>query len=285
MSFVKKAVKKVFKFTKRLVKKTVDFTKRALQNRWVQTALLVGATLFTAGLGGAGWAGFKAAWGATGNTLGGFFSTVGSTIAQGFTNVVSSVSSLFKGAGTATSTTSTAANLATPTIEAIASQGVTSTAGGVLQAGFTQATTQATQQGFLSRLASGFGKLLTADSAGGSALRNGIIGGINFLSKRDELEWEKEKWRMRTIAGGPAVGGSSELPEGHIRRPVFGSNQNQALLAASETSSGESAARPVKRVDPFGTPEAAASLLGTSTPIPQFEPAPDELNSPLLGVA
>lgn len=258
MSFVKKAVKKVF----RAVKKVGSFFKRALKNKWVQTALLVGASFFTAGLAaGGGWAAFSssmsAATAAGSSSIGAFFSTVGSTIATGFSSVMSSVGSLFKAGGTSTigGTAGTgAASLIPSTSQITAAINTTISA-----ARLANAST-------LTKVATGFGNLLTSNSVGGTALRGAIVGGIQMYSKNKELEMEEEYRRSRTVWGGPAFGGSSEPSPGLIRRPVFGGNMPAVAEADSDSS-----AEPIKRVDPYGSIEQAQGLLGKATPIEQQE--------------
>lgn len=102
MSFVVKAVKKVFKVAKKIVKKTTKFLKRAWNNKWVRIAVIIAVSLFTAGVLGP--MGFSAFTGV--NSVGGFFSAVGTTIGSGFSTIVgglanmgSKVVGMFGGAG------------------------------------------------------------------------------------------------------------------------------------------------------------------------------------------
>jgi len=95
MSFVKRAVKKVFKVTKRALKKTGSFLKRAWDNPWVRTAIIVAASLFVGGfVSGGGWSGFTQSIAANGGGVSGFFTATGQTIASGFNGLVNGVKQL-----------------------------------------------------------------------------------------------------------------------------------------------------------------------------------------------
>lgn len=80
MSFVKKAVKKVFKFVKRLVK-----------NKVFQVIAVVALSVFTAGVAAGGFAAFSGV-----NSVGAFFTAVGQTMATGAASIASSLG--FQGA-------------------------------------------------------------------------------------------------------------------------------------------------------------------------------------------
>ncbi len=78
MSFVKKAVKKVFKGVKKVVK-----------SKAFKIAAIAGLTLFTAGVAAGGFGAFAGL--GSNFTLGGFFTAVGQTIAAGGAKLASMV--------------------------------------------------------------------------------------------------------------------------------------------------------------------------------------------------
>lgn len=75
MSFVKKAVKKVFKFVKRLVK-----------NKVFQIVAIIALSVFTAGVAAGGFAAFSGV-----SSIGGFFTAVGQTMATGMASITSAL--------------------------------------------------------------------------------------------------------------------------------------------------------------------------------------------------
>lgn len=203
MSFVKKAFKAVFK----VVKKVGKFVKRAWNNKWVRTALLVGATFFTAGVAaGGGWANFWSA--ATKGGVGNFFSTVGSTIAEGFSTITGS---LFKGGGEVV-TKEVATNTATGFVEgdAIARTAVEAVGETIVKKGAEEAVNKTLVERF-------WGSLMS-DTPSGSMLRNFVVGGIINKSNQKRYDEELERRNNATIFGGPAFGGTTEDT---IRNPVF----------------------------------------------------------------
>lgn len=126
MSFVKKAVKKVFKVVKRAVKKVGSFLKRAWDNPYVRMAIIIAAAYFTAGLinpsfsWSQAWSANMAAAGGANATMaakvGVFFQTVGQTISAGSAYISQGVSNLFgqgsaPAAGTVGNTTTSAATV------------------------------------------------------------------------------------------------------------------------------------------------------------------------------
>jgi hypothetical protein len=126
MSFVKKAIKKVFKTVKRAVKKVGSFLKRAWENPIVRTAILIAAAYFTAGLINPNFPGWSASWSSNmaaaggasasfGAKVGVFFQTVGQTISAGSAYINQGISNLFGKGGEATglapSTSSTVTDL------------------------------------------------------------------------------------------------------------------------------------------------------------------------------
>lgn len=231
MSFVKKAVKKVFS-------KVKSFVKRLVKSKWFKIALVAAITVFTAGVGAAGgWAAFSAQ--AFSGGIGTFFSTVGSTMASGFSSIVASVKSLgsaakgfLTGGGAQSGVAATEASLAsaaqsTGVLASGATAGTsamagtaagaagvtlpTLTAGNVAAATATGASSivtplagaTAAKEGIVSRVLGGF----MGDNVQGSMLRQGVVSAFQNHAKGKELDFEKKRWRMRNIAGGAAIGG------------------------------------------------------------------------------
>jgi hypothetical protein len=158
MSFIKKAVKKVFSVAKKVVKKVVKTVKRAVKSKWFKYALMAAAIVFTAGVAAGGFAAFSGV-----STVGGFFGAVGQTMATGWTAITGAF-----GATAATSSSSFGAGTLAGTPYAAA------TAGGLSPAAVHAAATA--------------GQVLTlpAAAAGGQALGIGVantgigIGGAGF---------------------------------------------------------------------------------------------------------
>lgn len=110
MSFVKKAVKKVFKFAKRLVK-----------NKIFQVVAIIALSVFTAGVAAGGFAAFSGV-----NSIGAFFTAVGQTMATGAASITGALG--FKGASAALAAkggaAATAAGLAGAPAAAAATGGI-----------------------------------------------------------------------------------------------------------------------------------------------------------------
>lgn len=226
MSFVAKAVKKVFKGIGKIVKKAASFVKRAVKSKWFKVAALVAVSIFTAGVGsGLGFAAFNGV-----NTIGGFFSAVGTTMSAGWTAITTSIGGMFAGGGASTAAAGTqplmtaglngtggllgtgaaagtgAASMGASAASLGAVTATTANTTGVLMAGMGQVGAQVAQKGLLAK----FGSLLMSNSVGGSMMRQGIIGGFNYMSQKDAAEKAEGYYRNRTVWGGPAYGGSAE---------------------------------------------------------------------------
>lgn len=264
MSFVKKAVKKVFKFHKRLFKKTKSFVKRAVKSKWFKIVAIIALSVFTAGLAAGGFAAFGAASAAAGGGIGGFFSAVGSTMATGWTAITSSVTGMFSGG--AAQTAAAGQPLMTAGLEGTggllgsgAAAGANAAGTGVLaaEAASTGALAASSASGFVAPLASNVGTALTGGAAtqaagagfwgaskgvlskfgsllmdkglAGTALRGGIVQGINMWSQNAQMEKQEEYFRNRTVWGGPAFGGTSE-PMSFLRPAA---DQSAAQMAAT----------------------------------------------------
>ena len=250
MSFVSRAIKKVFDFGKKVVRKVGDL----FENKWFRTAFLVGLTFFTAGLGSAGFAGFGQSISAAGGGIGGFFSAVGNTIATGFGNIVTSVKGAFSGLKEFGTAAKNVTNVA---------QGIES---GIADSGISGPNGQpAENKGF-------FGKLIGSifsESKSGDFLRGAITGGISLWAKNKAAEEEQERRNNATVAGGPAFGGSPDLPAGFIRKPV---PQTTGLDGAAPVTPNAFSRTPSRTL--------ANPLLGQATQINNLDFFQDQ---PLLG--
>ena len=116
MSFIGKAVKKVFSISKKIWKGAAKIVKKAWDNKWVRAAVIVGLSVFTVGLAAGGFAAFSAASAAAGGGIGGFFSAVGTTMATGFSTIGAAFG---VGAGAAPAGATAAATSAAPTLSAV----------------------------------------------------------------------------------------------------------------------------------------------------------------------
>jgi hypothetical protein len=248
MSFVAKAVKKVFKGVKKVVSKAVSFTKRLFKNKWFRIAVVIAATVFTAGIASAG--GFAAFSGV--NSIGGFMSAVGSTMSTGWSAIVGGLqsfgakvgSALSGGTSTAATTAASGANIAAggqsmmlaannaaslPGMVGGAAAGASGaaaaaaagsvggtlgTAGlgsiGIVGSAANLTATTAAGGGIVKSFLSKAGNLLMDPGLAGTALRSGIMMGIGGYLRGKEAEKQEEYFRNRTVWGGPAFGGSSD---------------------------------------------------------------------------
>lgn len=244
MSFVKKAIKKVFKVVKKVVKKSISFVKRVVKSDWFKIAAIVALSFFTAGLATGGFA-----MGSAGG-LTGFFQGVGATISQGFTTITgalgkagSALKGMFTGAGASSGGTAAASSAASATMGGTAAVDA-AVAGGVLgdvgigAAGIgtsgiaSSAGLAAAEVGGLA--ASGYGSAMAAalGTAGagagtaaatsgflstlggalldtgwkGTALRTGISYGIQGYFKQKQMDMEEGYYRNRIYWGNAAYG-------------------------------------------------------------------------------
>ena len=221
MSFVAKGVKKVFK-------KVAKVAKKVVKSKWFKIAVIVGLSIFTAGV--ASGLGFGAFAGVS--SVGGFFGAVGTTMSAGWTSIVGGLSAM-------SGTTATAATTATTANAGVSSgMGILSGTGNALAAaaapmpgsvigaalpmagtGTAVAGTTLPMAGLVKDaaidtgsknwLSTAFGAL-TSDSIGGTMLRTGIASGINGYFRGKEREREEYYRENKTIWGGPAFGGSAE---------------------------------------------------------------------------
>ena len=290
MSFIGKAVKKVFDIGKKIVKAVG----RAFENKWFRTAFLVGLSVFTVGLGAAGFAGFNAAMAASGasTSVGAFFSAVGTTMATGFSAITASVSSLFGGTTAATgaiapvgSTITTGlTTVAAPLSSAVAAGGsgtallnaglgVTASAlpASALGAGVTNAATAAST-GFLAgakSLASRALGTLASPTMGGTFMRSAVLGGIANYQKQKELDYDRRVAKRLNFYGGVARGGSADVPEGLIRSPFPQSTPESSTARKLAVNPSPRTNRFMSQAGRTGSP-----LLSKSTSIAGLGPEP-----------
>jgi hypothetical protein len=78
MSFVKKAVKAVFKHTKKTIKKSLKIGKKLWSNKWFRIAAIIALSVFTMGVATVGFGAFAGV-----GSIGGFFGAVGTTMSVG----------------------------------------------------------------------------------------------------------------------------------------------------------------------------------------------------------
>ena len=301
MSFVAKAVKKVFKAVKKVVKKVV-------KSKWFKIAAVIALTVFTAGVATAGFAAFAGV-----SSVGSFFSAVGTTMASGWTAIVGGIkavgakaASLFGaggGAGAGTTTAATGAlggtqaaggaiigNAAVGAGELASATALgNAAAGGVLSSGAqatflateaagitgssllasgsalvpmaTSGATQASSGGFLSKLTSS----ILGNNLKGTMSRGGIMMGINGYLRGKEREAEEYYRHNRTIWGGQAFGGDS----GPLNISTFqGRGQQEEPTVAKQQA--QAMMQPQEQPDAVGT--AAPGLLGGGGPVVQGTP-------------
>lgn len=224
MSFIGKAVKKVFSIGKKIVKGIG----KAFENKWVRSAFLVALTVFTAGLGSVGFAGFSASMASAGGGLGGFFSAVGSTMAAGYSTIATGVKSFFTGS-------------AAPAAAPITSTGPLGTiTAGNLSKGLVTPMSNAPSSGgggLFGSVKNIGGKILGSlfgTSPGSSILRGAVIGGFNYWGKKEEMRMQKHYRDNATVYGGPAFGGKAEVSPGLIRSPFVPGRAEDDISVAQQ---------------------------------------------------
>jgi hypothetical protein len=287
MSFISKAVKKVFAFGKKIVKGV----KKAFGNKWFRTAALVGLSLFTAGIASGGFAAFgaaqNAAMAAGSSSIGAFFSAVGTTVATGFSSVTGSLGGLFGGGGVDPLLTGGAGEVVKDSVlgevakDAAVGSLTQTFQGGTDEHSFTPPGAQQEKPGFLNRM---FGSLF-GDSNKSTFMRTAIVGGISFWAKQKEADRERRRRNKATIAGGRAFGSPAELPEGYIRKPIVNAGiSGSSARELSVQGTGDGAPAFAERV----SPTAQAPLLGKATQIASLRGSEEVTSArgpqrPLLG--
>lgn len=265
MSFIAKAVKKVFR-------KVRNFVRRAWDNKWVRAALLIGATIFTAGLAAGGWA-YTA-----GSGLSGFFSSVGQTFAAGWQSITSGVTKFFGGKGA-----STGVNIGQTSAEAIGDKAFGTLVDGAKGAadGLFGQTIQGAGSNVLSGTLVDQGKegflkktlgWLFGDTKGAAFVRSSLSTGIQSYWQRKDVERAWERDDNRTIAGGPAWGGRAEA----YRQPLqfTRGDANSAAARAAQPMAFNQAAQ--QAPEEFAAQQQGVQpqqAMGLAAAAPQFNNA------------
>ena len=316
MSFIGKAVKKVFKVAKKVVK-----------SKWFKYALIAAAVVFTAGVAAGGFAAFAGV-----STVGGFMGAVGTTMATGWTAIAGGVASMF-GAGGGAAAAGSAATVGTTanTVGVLAAGegalggtagllagGATAATEGALAAaglGATSAASAAAAGAFISPLASNvvasgasktimakIGSLLLDPGVGGTALRSGLMMGAQAYFDNEDKKLAEKYYRSRTVYGNAAFGsdgGAIEMPTvKDPREEMFGDvpaiaqqKQEAAAPKTREDLFGANSNQAEAPADPNAQPDpAAAQMAYQQTPLaPEqapVQPKPNALFTPEnLGVA
>jgi hypothetical protein len=263
MSFVKKAVKKVFKVVKKIKKKAWSFTKRVVKSDWFKIAAIIALSVFTAGIAAGGFAAFSGV-----STVGGFFSAVGTTMSTGFTAITgaiakagSAMGSMFGGGSAAAGSTAatTAASTAAGTAatagaaEAAVAGGLLADAGvgvagigvsGVSSGASMLAAAEATglaAAGYGSGMAAALGTAgagaagagggflgtiggMLTSSTGKYLMGNAVLGGIQSYYADKRAEVQEGYYRNRNIWGNAAYGSDGNVMD--IMMPSFKKTSN-----------------------------------------------------------
>lgn len=211
MSFVSKSIKKVFNFHKKIHSKV----KRAWKKKWVRGVVIGALAVFAVGLGSGGFKNWS-----TWTQEGGFWNAVGKTFATGFGTIWNGMKSFFTGKGSYSTSPS----------------GVD--AAGQTTAGMTQA--EATQQWAAKQAAGETIKQVatrTGSRVGGlwgsTVAMNFISSGLSYWGEKQQYDEERKRADNATVYGGPAFGGSADLPEGYIRSPLTGKGAPGESVASS----------------------------------------------------
>ena len=243
MSFVKKALKKVWNVTKKVVKSKV-----------FKYVAIAAAIFFTAGVAAGGW-GFAAFEGVS--SIGGFFTAVGQTMATGAAAMagglgLSGVSSSLAAYG---GQAAAAAGLAgapalMPSLGAIAAQGITATATGA-------------SAGVAGYAGTGFLGAAGAASTGmspatGQIIATGISGAFTAMASGER----KQKQPNGYVAGGLARGGGDTPPP-----PIHYSVGEPTEMAAGEAPEAGLVGAPED-------PSVAAQAANTGLAPPPMDMAP-----------
>jgi hypothetical protein len=319
MSFVGKAVKKVFK-------KVAKVTKKVVKSKWFKIAVIVGLSLFTAGVAAGGFAAFSGV-----TTVGGFFSAVGTTMGTGWTALTAGLTGAAVPGATAGSSV-TAGGLI-PAAEAAAIEsavgavgtgmggsalgssavtgltavqslpGVSASLAAAGAAPTLPGTALAASGGWLSKV---FGTLLKP-TIGGSMMRSGLVMGINGYFRAKDREREEYYRENATVWGGKAFGGGSDPTIDWLKpKKVWASrdekrsvaqqqavaDQSQGLLASPDTlAPAPVGPAPVEAAPVAPEVPQVAQQVPTSQPPPadnqqQRDPAapPGRIKPELLGV-
>lgn len=204
MSFVKKAVKKVFKFVKRLVK-----------NKVFQIVAIIALSVFTAGIAAGGFAAFSGV-----SSIGGFFTAVGQTMATGLSSITASLGMkgasaalAAKGGAAATAAglagakgVATAASLAsaaqsTGVLAPAVTAGTSSMGGAAAAAGVQSATLTAGNVAAATVTKAGLGATVPMAAAGGAA-KSGWMSTVKKLAGKKFLGKTVGEYAVNAVAMG-----------------------------------------------------------------------------------
>jgi len=287
MSFVGKALKKVFKVVKKVVK-----------SKWFKIALIIAASVFTAGVAAGGFAAFSGV-----STVGGFFGAVGTTMGTGYSAIIGAVG--LGGAAAAPVGAGASGAAATTAAGSIGTTGAAINAGGVIGTGTVgmgatgiaagttanistalgtvgaistaaPAATMASAIGSAVTVApavtatagtflTGIGKALTADTIGGSMLRTGLVMGINGYIRGKENEQAKFYYENRTVWGEKAFGGSADS-NWDLLKPIAGSS-NPTMIGQDQMTPQELQAQGI--LTPQESQQQTQQLAGQQQQIQQ----------------
>lgn len=277
MSFVGKAVKKVFNFHKKIHSKI----KKAWKKKWVRGVVIAALAVFAVGLGSGGFKNWSTWSSQGGGKLAGFFNAVGKTFATGFSTIWRGVGTAWRGMtgqgavgqygdGRYATETQFRNEISGDWDQIMQQEGAGQLANtgriGTALAG-RNGSANAGGGGWASRF---FGSIFgtnasSTNSNAGTFWRNAIIGGFSYWSKKQEMDEEYKRRDNATVYGGPAFGGDEEVPEGYIRSPL--SNKGKP---------GESVASSIA----FGSSDA-----GKIKTRPLYNPSDKKYQAPLLGKA
>lgn len=285
MSFVGKAIKKVFKVAKRIVKKQLKFIKRVVKSDWFKVAVIIGITLFTAGVGsGIGFSAFQGAQG-----LSGFFSAVGQTMSAGMTSITgmvakagSSIAGIFGGtaAPAAAAATTTAFPVGAIGASATAASGAAfgstaALAAGAEAVGLTAAATAGS--GFLGTIGTLAKAVMPKTTLGKVMAFSAIQGGMANYQKQKELDKQDGYYRNRMYWGNAAYGADPQPLD--MLQPVFaGDTQGTPQDPTTAVGAQEAGLLPFQReqleqqqvaqVDRSGMQQGAMGVPGEQTQAP-----------------
>lgn len=163
MSFIKKAVKKVFKFAKRLVK-----------NKIFQIVAIIALSVFTAGIAAGGFAAFSGV-----SSVSGFFTAVGQTMATGAASIAKAVGLKGLSASLASKGGAAAIKAGLVTTAETASAIATSASAAAAKAGTAGQTAAAAAQGATAKAAATMAHALPAS---GTAAAKAAAAGVSAAS-------------------------------------------------------------------------------------------------------
>lgn len=208
MSFVKKAVRKVFRGAKKFVKK---------YGKYVAAAA---GLFFTSGLAAGGFSAFQGV-----GDVGSFFGAVGKTMAVGAQAMGGSLGIGQGVSGSLSASTGVAEGTTLGTGALAQSFGASAGTAGAQAAGQAAAQTAAQSGGggFMGKVGNAL-QGMTSSPTGQYMLAQGIMGGIQSYMAGKKEDEERERYNKSTVWGGPRKGGQEEF---NVSLPQFGQNPPQ----------------------------------------------------------